>query len=60
MTVQIVREDGNIELVEDVNIIEVNKESGKRIVIYKNNYTTEKPCCNFTSIVILRNEEETE
>lgn len=57
MTVQIVRKDGNIELVKDVNRIEVNKESGKRIVIYKNNYTTEKPCCNFTSIVILRNEE---
>lgn len=32
MTVQIVREDGNIELVEDVNRIEVNKESGKRNV----------------------------
>lgn len=57
MTVQIVRKDGNIELVKDVNRIEVNKESGKRIVIYKNNYTTEKPCYNFTSIVILRNEE---
>lgn len=57
MTVQIVREDGIIELVEDVNRIEVNKESGKRIVIYKDNYTIEKPCCNFTSIVILRNEE---
>lgn len=57
MTVQIVRKDGNIELVEDVNRIEVNKESGKRIVIYKNNYTSEKPCCNFTSIVILRNDE---
>ena len=59
MTVQIVRKDGNTEIVEDVNRIEVNNESGKRIVIYKNNYTTEKPCCNFTSIVILRNEEET-
>ena len=58
MTIQIVRKDGNIELVEDVNGIEVNKESGKRIVIYKNNYTTEKPCCNFTSIVISRTRGE--
>ena len=39
------------------NEIEINKASGKRIKIIKDNYTTEKPCCNFTSIVILRNEE---
>ena len=58
MTVQIVRKDGYIELVEDVNRIEVNKASGKRIAIFKDNYTREMPSCDFTSIVILRNEEE--
>jgi hypothetical protein len=57
MTVQIVRKDGYIDLVEDVNRIEVDKESGKRIAIFKDNYTDEFPWSNFTSIVILRNEE---
>lgn len=57
MTVQIIRKDGHIDLVEDVNRIEVDKESGKRIAIFKGNYTDEFPWSNFTSIVILRNEE---
>ena len=35
MTVQIIRKDGHIDLVEDVNRIEVDKESGKRIAIFK-------------------------
>ena len=41
MTVQIVRKDGRIDLVQDVNRIEVDKASGKRIAIFKDNYEEE-------------------
>lgn len=54
MTVQIVRGDGESELIQDVNRIEVDKENGKRIKLYLNYRTIEKPCCNFTSIIILK------
>ena len=35
MTVQIVRKDGVIDFEEDVKRIEVDKENGKRIKLYK-------------------------
>jgi len=53
MTVQIVRQDGQLELIQGVNHIEADKEN--RVKLYLDNYTTEKPYCNFTSIVILNN-----
>lgn len=54
MTVQIVRKDGYSELIQDVNRIEANEE--KEVTLYSDYYTTKMPCCDFTSIVILRTE----
>ena len=56
MTVQIVRRDGYSELIQDVNHIEVDKESGKRIKLCSDTCKTEMPCWDFTSIIILREE----
>lgn len=53
MTVQIVRRDGQSELIQGVNRIEADKENGKRVTLYLNYCTIEKPYCDFTSIIIL-------
>ena len=53
MTVQIVRQDGHSELIHDVNRIEADKE--KKVTLYLDYCTTEMPCCDFTSIIILKN-----
>ena len=53
MTVQIVRENGHSELIQDVNRIEADKEN--KITLYLDYCTTEIPCCKFTSIIILKN-----
>ena len=53
MTVQIVRQDGQSELVQNVNRIEADKENS--VILYLDYCTTEMPYCNFTSIVILKN-----
>ena len=53
MTIKIIMQDGSIETIEDVKRIEVDKEKGKRIAIYREHYTTKMPCCEFKSIVIL-------
>lgn len=53
MTIRIILQNGNIEKIEDVKRIEVDKENGKRITIYREHYTTKMPCCDFKSIVIL-------
>lgn len=58
MTVQIVRQDGVIDFEEDVKRIEVDKENGKRIKLYKDYSECSMPCYDFTSIIILRTEEE--
>lgn len=53
MTVQIVSRDGQSELIQGVNCIEADKE--KKVTLYLNYCTTVMPCCDFTSIVILKN-----
>ena len=52
MTVQIVRRDGRSELIQDVNSVEANNE--KKVTLHLDNYTIVIPCCDFTSIIILK------
>ena len=55
MTVQIVRQDGQLELIQGVNRIEADEENGKRVTLYLDYCTTKMPYCDFTSIIILNN-----
>ena len=57
MTVQIVSRDGVIDFEEDVKRIEVDKENGNRIKLYKDYSECSMPCYDFTSIIILRTEQ---
>lgn len=52
MTVQIVRRDGSSELIQGVNRIEADKE--KKVILHLDYCRTEMPCCDFTSIIILK------
>ena len=54
MTVQVVRKDGDVELIEDVLRIEVDEKYGERIKLIKENVTTSMPCIDFVYIGILR------
>ena len=53
MTVQIVRQDGQSELIQGVNHIEADKEN--KVTLHLDYCTTVIPCCHFTSIIILNN-----
>ena len=57
MKVQIVKRDGKVHMMENVERIEVDRENNNRIKIYKGRVVISMPCCDFTSIIILRNKE---
>lgn len=52
MTVQIVRRDGYSKLIQGVNRIEADKEN--KVILHLDYCITEMPCCDFTSIIILK------
>lgn len=54
MTVQVVRRDGDVELIEDVLRIEIDEKDGERIYLKKENVETSMPCIDFVYIGILR------
>ena len=55
--VQIVKRDGKVHMIENVERIEVDKENDNRIKVYKGRCVLSMPNCDFTSIIVLRNKE---